>query len=466
MGANARLLRRPRALCFVAAVVLASQFVPVASQAGASGSIAGSVEDVGGSAIQGICVDVVDVATGIRTQQTVTDANGMYTAADLAPGSYKVRFSDCVAPNDFATEWNGGVREKHLASPVTVSVGGVVEVDASMDPWGAVTGSVEDVGGSAIRDICVRAFDQVGRGVGWSRTDANGMYTLKIRSLLGTGSYMVRFKDCIAPNEYVPEWNGDRRLMRHVRVVTVTVGQDTQVDAALERWGAISGTVTDEATSMPLPDICVRVFRRILRHHVPKGVAWARTDADGTYTVIIRKTWIGFYKVRFSDCIHPRGYVTEFYDNSFNRWRPTFVTVNRGKITSGIDAALSGGADLSLTKNDSNDPVRRRRRISYSIRVRNHGPDPATGVTVIDELPAGVRFVSASSAGGSCSESAGIVTCTYASPLTTRGGTLTVKIVVVAPPTPGTISNTARVSANGGDPVLGNNQDTETTQVI
>ncbi len=50
----------------------------------------------------------------------------------------------------------------------------------------------------------------------------------------------MRFKDCVAPFEFVPEWNDDRRLPRHVPWVTVTLGDDTEVNAALQPWGAIS----------------------------------------------------------------------------------------------------------------------------------------------------------------------------------------------------------------------------------
>jgi hypothetical protein len=279
---------------------------------------------------------------GLRIAE-ITMENGMYAANDLPAGPYKVHFDDCVGPDDYAPEWNGGGRDQSLAPIVTVTVGTTTQVNADLDPWGAIIGAVEDTGGSAIRDICVRAFDQLGQGVGWSRTDANGMFTLKIRSLLGTGSYKVRFKDCIAPFEFVPEWNDDRRLPRRVPWVTVTLGDDTEVNAALQPWGAITGTVTDEITSMPLPDICVRVFWRFPRR-APRGIGWARTDAAGTYQVIIRKMWFGRYKVRFSDCIQPRGYVTEFYDNTFDRWLPTFVIVQRGVIAAGIDAALSRGS--------------------------------------------------------------------------------------------------------------------------
>jgi uncharacterized repeat protein (TIGR01451 family) len=132
-----------------------------------------------------------------------------------------------------------------------------------------------------------------------------------------------------------------------------------------------------------------------------------------------------------------------------------------------LPVAPAGVADLSITKTDRPDPVGVGRRLTYTIKVKNRGPDQATGVTITDQLPAGVRFVSVSSPGGSCSHAAGLVTCTYGSPVRVGArGAVTVKIVVVAPSTTGPISNTAHVSANETDPVPGNNQDTETTNVV
>src|SRR6185503_9347718 len=98
-------------------------------------------------------------ASGTATLQTVTDANGMYRADDLPAGDYQLHFSDCLGPDDYAPQWNGGERARDLAPPVTVAVGATVQVNAAMDRWGEIHGSVEDVGGSAIRDICVRALD-------------------------------------------------------------------------------------------------------------------------------------------------------------------------------------------------------------------------------------------------------------------------------------------------------------------
>jgi hypothetical protein len=77
------------------------------------------------------------------------------------------------------------------------------------------------------------------------------------------------------------------------------------------------------------------------RHVRPLGAGWARTRVDGTYKVIIRHVLWGWrFKVRFSDCIHPRGYITEFYDNFSTPWRTTRVRVSLGRVMSGIDTAL------------------------------------------------------------------------------------------------------------------------------
>jgi uncharacterized repeat protein (TIGR01451 family) len=46
--------------------------------------------------------------------------------------------------------------------------------------------------------------------------------------------------------------------------------------------------------------------------------------------------------------------------------------------------------------------------MTYTLTVTNNGPD--AGVTVTDQLPPSVSFVSATLSQGSCSQSSGIVT--------------------------------------------------------
>ena len=77
-------------------------------------------------------------------------------------------------------------------------------------------------------------------------------------------------------------------------------------------------------------------------------------------------------------------------------------------------AADAGTADLSITKQDSPDPVTVGSPLTYTIGVANLGPDAGTNVTVTDTLPASVTLVSATASQGSCSGTT-TVTCTLGS---------------------------------------------------
>jgi uncharacterized repeat protein (TIGR01451 family) len=118
-------------------------------------------------------------------------------------------------------------------------------------------------------------------------------------------------------------------------------------------------------------------------------------------------------------------------------------------------------ADLAITKYDSSDPVRTGEVFTYTLLVTNFGPQDATGVTVVDPLPAGVTYVSASAG---CVEAAGIVTCDVGD--LASAGVAELTIVVTAPDVVGTITNTATVTGNEHDPVPDNNTSTQDTTVI
>jgi uncharacterized repeat protein (TIGR01451 family) len=119
-------------------------------------------------------------------------------------------------------------------------------------------------------------------------------------------------------------------------------------------------------------------------------------------------------------------------------------------------------ADLSLIKTGPSGRVPTGRNMTYTLTVANNGPDEASEVTAIDQLPASVSFVSATPSQGSCGESAGIVTCALGQ--MANGATATVNIVV-KPTLAGTITNTASVSAFEADPDEINNTDSVETSV-
>jgi uncharacterized repeat protein (TIGR01451 family) len=119
-------------------------------------------------------------------------------------------------------------------------------------------------------------------------------------------------------------------------------------------------------------------------------------------------------------------------------------------------------ADLMVTKSDSADPLRRGADLTYTVVVSNNGPAVATDVTLIDTLPADVRFLSASSTNGTCVETNATVTCSLGS--LSNGQSATV-VIAVRPGRAGTITNTARVNSRAPDPDRANNSDIEQTTI-
>jgi uncharacterized repeat protein (TIGR01451 family) len=131
-------------------------------------------------------------------------------------------------------------------------------------------------------------------------------------------------------------------------------------------------------------------------------------------------------------------------------------------------AAPTGTANLGIGKIDSPDPVRVGSTLTYTIKVENLGPDPATGVTVTDTLPKGVDFVSASPTLGQCARKAQKVTCALGSlpaPTVSYGPAPAITILVV-PRQAGTITNTAFVRGDQKDKVSANDSARATTTVI
>jgi uncharacterized repeat protein (TIGR01451 family) len=137
-----------------------------------------------------------------------------------------------------------------------------------------------------------------------------------------------------------------------------------------------------------------------------------------------------------------------------------YVAFNGGEVHR---IAFTGGvADLALVKTDPPGRQPTGRNMTYTLVVTNGGPDAALGVTVVDQLPASMSFVSATPTQGSCAESGGTVTCNLGS--IANGGSASVDIVV-NPTTAGTVTNSASVASSSADPNGQNNSDSESTAI-
>jgi len=117
--------------------------------------------------------------------------------------------------------------------------------------------------------------------------------------------------------------------------------------------------------------------------------------------------------------------------------------------------------DLSLSMSGAPNPVEVETGLTYTLNVAN-GATASTNVQVIDTLPAGVNFVSATASQGSCSQLGSIVTCSLGS---MRAFGVAHVTIVVEPQDEGEIENTATVSSSEVDPELSNNT-AETTTLV
>jgi uncharacterized repeat protein (TIGR01451 family)/outer membrane autotransporter protein len=117
------------------------------------------------------------------------------------------------------------------------------------------------------------------------------------------------------------------------------------------------------------------------------------------------------------------------------------------------------GADLSITKTDSADPVAPGGELRYTITVTNAGPEAAEDVVVRDEIPAKLTYVSEIG----CLRS-DFPQCLLGTIHPGQSKTVTM-ITTVNAGAEGTITNVATVSSNISDPDFDNNEATEETTI-
>jgi len=125
-------------------------------------------------------------------------------------------------------------------------------------------------------------------------------------------------------------------------------------------------------------------------------------------------------------------------------------------------------ADLAVT-GSAPSTVLTGTNLTYTINVQNNGPNTADAITLIDGVPAGTKFVSATPTTGSCTTPAvgaasGRVTCTVASLAGGAAFTLSMTVRVTAA-SGATVTDTASISSLVYDPVPSNNSATVSTTV-
>jgi 5-hydroxyisourate hydrolase-like protein (transthyretin family) len=176
-----------------------------------------------------------------------TEADGTYHLTNLAPGTYRVKFSS-----------EGALAFQYYASTLTLSAGqDVTNIDAALTPGGTLEGVVTDSAtGEGLAEVSVGVFDSNGNYVSFGSTDPSGRYEI---AGLAPGTYYVQFYPTyqgLGGNDQ-PEYYGGTPGLAGASPVTITAGKTTAgISIVLAPGSAASPSVSGQSTtSSTLPTI-------------------------------------------------------------------------------------------------------------------------------------------------------------------------------------------------------------------
>lgn len=160
----------------------------------------------------------------------------------------------------------------------------------------------------------------------YSTTASDGSYSME----LSPGEYRIQIS---APG-YAREFYDNTPLSHQAKNLTISQGENINLDFDLTEGGAISGFVYESATNNPVVGGNVSIH--------PSGYVndvrfWTKTGTDGSYTVT--GLALGNYNIE----IQAGGFAREYYGGVYTYWsdpKPKDVKVYPPKTTSGIGIYL------------------------------------------------------------------------------------------------------------------------------
>ncbi len=196
---------------------------------------------------------------------------------------------------------------------------------------GSISGTVRDQSANGLGGIEVAVYPQSytgGPATGTAWTASDGTYTI---GGLAAGSYWVEFYD--STGTYASQIYDLHNLGGgSMDYVTVTAGDTTSnIDAALQVAGKISGTITD-SNGIPLTTVWACVYVNGAGGYFANHPA----GADGTYT--IGGLAPGSYNVEFID--FDAKYASQWYDDQADQSGAVVVTVSSGSTVHGVSAVM------------------------------------------------------------------------------------------------------------------------------
>ncbi len=140
---------------------------------------------------------------------------------------------------------------------------------------------------------------------------------------------------------------------------------------------------------------------------------------------------------------------------------------NTSSVQTTLTCPVNNTADVSIVKSATTQSVVRGGSLTYNVLVSNAGPAPAANVTFVDQIPAGMTFVT-NTGNATCTPTASQVSCVLGT--MNSGTSQTVSLAFEVTPqvpvcTPGTVLNRVGVTSSTTDPNAGNNTSSVVTPV-
>ena len=319
--------------------VTAGEVTTLNGRVDAAGAIGGTVRGDDGP-LAGVWVRVsTSMWTGDRSVST--DENGNYQLTGLPPGEVTVCFDPTFSAGGYLHTCYGD--ETGSRPPVTISSAKLSTTDVQLQRGASITGTVTDASGAPIASVGVSIYGQMDS----ASTDESGNYTLT--GLAVGSSYRICFEPFYArgpsADGYAAECYDNQPSAETADPVAVGgPGSVTVANAVLAPGGAITGRITGsdgaalEGISVHATAVDDSMDQRM-----------ATTQPDGTYSV--RNVSEGDYYLCF-DAANiqqpaPTGYANECFDDHAPSTSYTVVHVAAGSTTTGVDAVLAVGAEVT-----------------------------------------------------------------------------------------------------------------------
>ena len=246
---------------------------------------------------------------------------------------------------------------------------------------------------------------------------------------------------------------------------TVTIIVTPNAAGQITATASVSGTQPDSNTA----NNSATSTTNINPGSAPTITSFTPTSGPGGMTVTITgNNFFSSSSVKFNSL---NAAFTVNNNGSITATVPASATTGTISVTNGIGTGTSAGSftvtqkpDLTIAKTASASSVPTSSPVTYTLSVANTANGPTHDVTVVDTLPAGTTFVSASGSGWTCSGTT-TVTCTMG-PLAATTNAPAIVIDITAPPSGTTMTNTATVSTITPETSTANNSGSVNVSVV